>query len=387
MSQDYRQDDNTSNTGHDSSFTGYDPNHERRIGPGAISEAHTLQEEPVLTYGAARKLNRKGLAFLAAIGLMGLALLTWAFSQFSLFGKSAPEKPTPQTVVIPEDAPVPPIPAAAPPVVAEAPDMPPLPAAIPVISTPPPAEQPRPAAPVDTLQQKRLQSAGLVMNGEKSQGDDIFKVTKDKAQLLMNPDFLLTRGTYVRCVLETRIITDVPGFTTCVVTEPVYSTTGRHILIPKGSKISGEYKQGSAETGRVAVIWDRVLTPDGMDVSLSSPGADGLGAAGHPGHVDRHWGTRLGAAVLVSMISDLVQIQTNRMMSDKMKTTTTVAGTTGAVVQQTNPYQTQTAATLQSFAQSNLAQLANIPTTVSINQGELINIYTSRDIDFAAVLE
>ena len=62
------------------------------------------------------------------------------------------------------------------------------------------------------------------------------------AQYQRNPDTLLVRGTYIRCVLETRIITDVDGFTSCIVTEPVYSINGHKLLLPKGSKALGRYQ-------------------------------------------------------------------------------------------------------------------------------------------------
>ena len=53
------------------------------------------------------------------------------------------------------------------------------------------------------------------------------------AKPLYNPNTLLLRGTYIRCVLESRVITDVPGYTSCVVTEPVYSVNGKRLLLPR----------------------------------------------------------------------------------------------------------------------------------------------------------
>src|SRR6185312_364810 len=78
------------------------------------------------------------------------------------------------------------------------------------------------------------------------------------AQPLFHPDTLMQRGTYIRCVLETRIISDIPGFSTCLVTDPVYSFNGHTLLLPKGSKLLGSYSGGP--TGdREAVIWDRII--------------------------------------------------------------------------------------------------------------------------------
>ena len=161
---------------------------------------------------------------------------------------------------------------------------------------------------------------------------------------------------------------------------------GNKLLIPKGSKVSGQYKQESLESGRVGVVWERVLTTDGLDIGLVSPGVDGLGAAGHPGHIDRHWGSRITAAVLISLIGDAVQIVSDKHVSDSSRTTTTINGTTGTVATQTNPYQSQTANTLQQLSRSALQEAANRQATITINQGELINIYASRDIDFSTVL-
>ena len=85
-------------------------------------------------------------------------------------------------------------------------------------------------------------------------GPDVEDIAQARA--LGNPDALLVRGTYLRCVLETRIITDVPGFTSCLVTEPVYSVNGRTLLLPKGSKILGSY--GGGPTGeRANCTWNR----------------------------------------------------------------------------------------------------------------------------------
>lgn len=132
-------------------------------------------------------------------------------------------------------------------------------------------------------------------------GPDVENVSS--AAYIRSPDALLVRGTYLRCVLETRIITDVAGYTSCLLTEPVYSINGRNLLLPKGSKIYGSYGGGPIGK-RVEVIWDRITTPNGIDVAMSSPGTDGLGGAGHPGQYSAHWGSRIASALMISLIAD-----------------------------------------------------------------------------------
>lgn len=132
-------------------------------------------------------------------------------------------------------------------------------------------------------------------------GPDVEDVSN--ASFIRSPDALLVRGTYLRCVLETRIITDVAGFTSCLLTEPVYSINGRSLLLPKGSKIYGAYG-GGPQGKRVEVVWDRITTPNGIDVAMSSPGIDQLGGAGHPGDYSAHWGSRIASALMISLIAD-----------------------------------------------------------------------------------
>jgi type IV secretion system protein VirB10 len=198
------------------------------------------------------------------------------------------------------------------------------------------------------------------------------------AEALQHPNVLMVRGTYIRCVLETHIVTDVPGFTSCVVTEPVYSVNGKRLLLPKGSKALGKYET-EPNGDRIAVIWDRIITPTGIDVTMASPGIDSLGGAGHPGYVDMHWGERISSALLISMFSDAF-----KYAAAQSGPNSTTVGANGTVVQ--SPYQSNTAQTLQDLAQQSVRRSANRPPTVSINQGTIVTVYVARDVDFSSVV-
>lgn len=197
------------------------------------------------------------------------------------------------------------------------------------------------------------------------------------AQPLTHPDTLMQRGTYIRCVLETRIISDIPGFSTCLVTEPVYSFNGHTLLLPKGSKLLGSYSGGP--TGRrMAVIWDRIITPTGIDVNMSSPGMDNLGGSGLPGHYSAHWAQRISSALLISLLSDAFKYEAAK----KGPPTTTVGQ---GFVSQT-PFESNTAQTIQSLSDQAVRESANRPPTVTINQGTIIYVYVSKDVDFSGVV-
>lgn len=198
------------------------------------------------------------------------------------------------------------------------------------------------------------------------------------AQPLLNADTLMLRGTFIRCVLETRIVSDIPGFTSCVVTEPVYSFTGRRLLLPKGSKVLGRYDSGPVGD-REAVIWDRVVTPNGVDVNMASPGVDNLGGSGHPGYLNSHWGSRIGSALLISMLSDAFKYE-----GEKHGPTSTNISDGGVVTQ--SPYQSNTAQTLQDLSGQAVQASANRRPTLTINQGTVVNIYVAKDVDFSGVV-
>ncbi|MFK3649750.1 TrbI/VirB10 family protein [Lysobacter enzymogenes] len=199
------------------------------------------------------------------------------------------------------------------------------------------------------------------------------------AQPLYNPDTLLLRGTYIRCVMETRIVTDVPGFSSCIVTEPIYSVNGRRLLLPKGSKVSGRYQNGNTDSKRVAVVWDRITTPTGLDVNMASPGIDNLGGAGIPGQYDAHWGSRIASALLISLISDAFKYAAAE--NGPESTTVTQGGTTI-----TQPYESNTAKAMERLANQALDKSVNRPATITVNQGSIVNIYVAKDVDFSPVL-
>lgn len=197
------------------------------------------------------------------------------------------------------------------------------------------------------------------------------------AEPLTHPDTLMLRGTFIRCTLETRIITDIPGFTSCVVTEPIYSFTGKRLLLPKGSKVLGKYEM-EPNGSRVAVIWDRIVTPTGIDVNMASPGIDTLGGAGHPGYYNAHWGSRIGSALLISLLSDAFKYEA----AEKGPRQTSISN--GVVTQ--SPFESNTATTMQQLANNAVQRAASRPATVTINQGTILAIYVAKDVDFSGVV-
>ncbi|MGZ4023293.1 MAG: type IV secretion system protein VirB10, partial [Flavisolibacter sp.] len=186
--------------------------------------------------------------------------------------------------------------------------------------------------------------------------------------------YLLTQGSMIDAVLETRLITTQPGMTTCYVTRDIYSTNGRVILLERGSKIIGHYQGGITQgQARIFVLWSRIETPRGVIINLDSPGAGPLGEGGVGGYVDTHFWERFGGAILLSLVDDFSEVASKRMAnSDNNKNQPTFSSTTNNA---------------QSMAAEALKNSINIPPTLYKNQGERISIIVARDLDFRSVYE
>jgi type IV secretion system protein VirB10 len=193
--------------------------------------------------------------------------------------------------------------------------------------------------------------------------------TAARAQTLPTQQFLLPKGAFIDCTLETAIDSTLPGMTTCVTATDTFGVDGKVVLLERGSKLVGETR-GVVQNGsaRVFVLWTQARTPAGVWVPLDSPGTDQLGRSGLPGEVNRHFWDRFGAAILVSVIDGAVQAAAQSSNRGG-----------GAVIY--NPSASQDALT------DILKGTINIPPTVTKQQGDRIQILVARDLDFRTVYE
>jgi type IV secretion system protein TrbI len=125
--------------------------------------------------------------------------------------------------------------------------------------------------------------------------------------LLANPvsGYIVQAGAVIPAALITGIRSDLPGHVTAQVTEHVYdSPTGKHLLIPQGSKLIGVYdSQISFGQDRVLLVWTRLIMPNGRSIVLErQPGADTQGFAGLEDEVDHQWGRLFTAAALSTLL-------------------------------------------------------------------------------------
>lgn len=191
------------------------------------------------------------------------------------------------------------------------------------------------------------------------------------ASRLTNLHMMLPRGRSIECGMSVRIISSLAGQVSCVLTQNVYSASGKVVLIERGSEAVGEYRSGaSLGQKRLFVLWTRIVTPSGIVINLDSPGADELGSTGLAGKVDNHWWERVGSAFLLSTVQDALQYQTAREQARSGGSTVIFGNTAQAG---------------NNMASRILEKTIDIPPTIYKNQGDRATIYVVRDLDFSSV--
>lgn len=116
-----------------------------------------------------------------------------------------------------------------------------------------------------------------------------------------NMSLLLARGKIIEAVLETAINSNFGGEVRAIISRDVFSEQEKNILIPKGSKIFGQYALGdSGAYGRIAIIWNRIDLSNGYSINLDALAVDNLGRKGEQGRVDNKIKERLTNAILLS---------------------------------------------------------------------------------------
>lgn len=189
-----------------------------------------------------------------------------------------------------------------------------------------------------------------------------------QAGLVGDRDLILTQGSMIDCVQQTKFVTAQQGMITCYAPHDILSDSGRVVLIDAGTIFTG-YQQGVLSQGvpRIGIVWSRMETPQGVIVSLDSPGTGSLGEAGLDGEIDTHFAQRFGAAILVSLVQDIGNWASNQGQGGN----TINLGSTGNAA--------------SSAVQTVLQNSINIPPTMYRNQGGRIGIYVARDLDFSTV--
>jgi len=238
----------------------------------------------------------------------------------------------------------------------------------------PPAALP-PVAPVQQLPvppTKDDLSAPLAPNKNHEEKSDRKEVTRPAAvstearNAAAGKTYVVFEGSILEAVLINRLEGQFSGPVECLLTSDVYSHDRQHLLIPAGTKAIGETRrvENSGQT-RLAVVFHRLLMPDGYSVNLDQfKGLDQIGDTGLRDQVNNHYLRIFGVSLAIGALGAIAE-----------------AGTSSGLVTSSGDLMRQGFA--QSTAQSSaqiLDKLLNILPTVTIREGHRVKVYLSGDL-------
>jgi type IV secretion system protein VirB10 len=185
-----------------------------------------------------------------------------------------------------------------------------------------------------------------------------------RASTLANRSTTVSQGTLMGAVLETALDSTSPGLARAIVSRDVYGFDGTRVLIPRGSRLVGEYGADTNPGQNRAIInWVRLIRPDGATIALDSPSTDTLGRSGVKADVNSHFFERFGSAILQSAISIGGNVAASRAGG------TVILSLPGSQVNSTAP----------------ATETRRVVPTLKVKAGTSISVFVARDLDFGDV--
>lgn len=172
------------------------------------------------------------------------------------------------------------------------------------------------------------------------------------------------QGTLIPAVLETALDSTRAGNVRAIVSSDIRGFDGSRVLIPRGSRLFGEYQTDlAAGQNRALVEWTRLVRPDGVTIALASPAGDLQGRTGIRGRVDNHFLERFGSALLQTTLN-IGAAAAGRSLS----------GYSGVVIALPGSTQNTGAA----------ANTNSLQPTLRTDSGTRVTVLVSRDLEFTS---
>lgn len=178
--------------------------------------------------------------------------------------------------------------------------------------------------------------------------------------------YRLFEGTVIETVLTNRLASYFSGPVNCMVTTDVYSHDRQHLLLPQGSRVLGEVKKvDNFGQERLAVIFHRVIMPDGFSLSLDQfKGLNQIGETGLRDKVNHHYLQTFGVALAIGAIAGFSSANASYGYSQSGSDT----------------YRQGVANSLSQSSMRILEKYLNILPTFTIREGHRIKIYLAGDL-------
>lgn len=194
-----------------------------------------------------------------------------------------------------------------------------------------------------------------------------------KGVIAAQSPFELKRGSVIPATLITGINSDLPGRISAQVNHPIYdSATGRHLIIPQGTKLFGRYDAEVAfGQSRVLVVWTDLIFPNGSTLQIGGmAGTDAEGYGGFKDKVDRHLLRTFGSAALVALIGAGIDMSLPTDQRDRGRDTASDAA------------RRSFAETFGRVAERTIAKNLDVQPRLSIRPGYVFNVLVDQDIVF-----
>lgn len=208
------------------------------------------------------------------------------------------------------------------------------------------------------------QTTGSSENSRTADGPGFGGTARARAGAFANQGTTITQGTLIPAILESALDSTRPGFARAIVSRDVRGFDGTRVLIPRGSRLIGEYGSDN-ESGqkRALITWTRLIRPDGATVAIDSPVADTMGRTGVRARVNSHFFERFGGAILQSVLDIGTNVAARAIDSP-------------AVIALPGSF---------SGVPGQRVQSQQITPTLSVKRGTSISVFVARDLDFTGV--
>jgi len=191
-------------------------------------------------------------------------------------------------------------------------------------------------------------------------------VSAASANAAAGKTYVLFEGTILQTVLINRLDGGFAGPVECLLSTDVYSNDRQHLLVPAGSKLLGETRKvDTFGQTRLAVVFHRLLMPDGYSVSLDQfKGLTQIGDTGLRDQVNNHYLRIFGVSLAIGALGAVAE-----------------GGAAGSLTASSGDLMRQGFA--QSTAQSSaqiLDKFLNVMPTVTIREGHRVKVYLAGDL-------
>jgi len=182
--------------------------------------------------------------------------------------------------------------------------------------------------------------------------------------------YVIYEGLTMDTVLMNRLDGDAVGPVKVLVSNPVYSHDRQHVLIPDGTIVLGEARKigsvGFGQQRRLAVVFHRMIMPDGYSVDLDQfHGLDQIAEEGLKDKVNNHYLEIFGTSIALGVIAGAAQITQGGG----------VYGGSGSQV-----FTNGAASSVSQSATTIMDRFMQIPPNITIREGHRVKVYFTQDM-------